>query len=129
MLDMSVTSKEKGDNEVWTDTHISLVDDLQKRGSLWRYSAKHLKLWTDQMVSGKSGGVNDEPKWEDHISAVSLPPKSKKSPSTKGTIIPQVATPTATSNNLLEMMMLQQQKRSDYMQTALLACLTSSPAF
>ena len=112
------------------EQHISLVEDLQKRGTLWRYSAKHLKFWTDQMISGNCGGINDEPKWEDHISAVSFPPKSKKSPSSaKGTTPPQATTPPAASNNLLEMMILQQQQRSEYMQTALLACLTNSPAF
>lgn len=112
------------DNEVWNETHIALVQDLEKRGTLWRYSAKHLKLWTDDILSGNSGGINDEPKWEEHIEAISFPPKTKKStPATKVTTVPQ------TSTTLLEMMMLQQQQRSDLMQTAMLACLSNSPSF
>ena len=65
------------ENDLWNEMHVRLVRDLEKRGTLWRYGAKHLKLWTDQIVSGTSGGVNDEPVWEEHIDAVLVPPKVK----------------------------------------------------
>jgi len=59
-LDMGGPSTVKGsENELWNDTHITLVQDLEKRGILWRYSSKHLKVWTDCIISGNSGGVNE----------------------------------------------------------------------
>ena len=82
-MDRSCTVK-GSDNELWNDTHITLVQDLEKRGTLWRYSSKHLKLWTDCIISGNSGGVNDEPNWEDHIEAVSFSTKKSKIPVFKG---------------------------------------------
>ena len=118
---MSSTSTVRGsDNELWNETHVALVKYLEKRGTLWRYGAKHLKLWTDEILNGNSGGANDEPLWDKHIDAVSVPPKTKKTQAT--------GSPTST-NNLLQMMFLQQQQQSEFMQTALLACLSNSPNF
>lgn len=108
-------------NELWNDTHVALVKDLEKRGTLWRYGTKHLKLWTDQIVSGNSGGASDEPIWEDHIDAVFAPPKTKRSPiSSKAPVDPSCST-----NQMLQMMCLQQQ-RNDMIQTTLLACLANN---
>ena len=119
-LDMgSCFGKKSGDNELWNDTHVTLVRDLEKRGTLWRYGTKHLKLWTDQIISGNSGGVNEEPVWEKHIDAVSVPPKTKKSQASR------VDSPSST-DHLLQMMFLQQQQRSEMMTTALLACLSNN---
>lgn len=110
------------ENELWNEMHVGLVRDLEKRGTLWRYGTKHLKLWTDQIVSGTSGGVNDEPVWEEHIDAVLVPPKVKKPQST---MVGSCSSPNST-NQVLEMMLLQQQQRSEIVQTALLACISSN---
>jgi len=66
-------------------------------------------------------------KWEDHIEAVSFPPKKAKTQALKLETTPN-PTP-QTTNTLMEMMILQQQQRSEFMQTALLACLSNSPTF
>ena len=79
----SFSGKIIADNESWNDIHVALVKDLEKRGTLWRYGTKHLKLWTDEIMSGKSAGINEEPVWEEHIDAVSVLPKMKKSPTVK----------------------------------------------
>ena len=121
-LDMgSSFSGKSADNESWNDIHVALLKDLEKRGTLWRYGTKHLKLWTDEIMSGNSAGINEEPVWEKHIDAVSVPPKMKKSPTVK------IDSPSST-NHLLQMMFMQQQQRSEMMQTALLACLSNNSA-
>lgn len=109
------------DNESWNDIHFALVKNLEKRGTLWRYGTKHLKLWTDQIMSGKSAGINEEPVWEEHIDAVSVPPKMKKSPTVK-------VDSSSSTNHLLQIMFMQQQQQSEMMQTALLACLSNDSA-
>ena len=51
-----------GENDLWNDIHCALVRDLEKKGILNRYGVKHLKLWTDQIIEGKSAGIGEEPK-------------------------------------------------------------------
>lgn len=72
-------------------------------------------------MSGNSTGINEEPVWEEHIDAASVPPQMKKSPTIK------MDSPSST-NHLLQMMFMQQQQRSEMMQTALLACLSNNSA-
>lgn len=71
-----------GENDLWNDVHCALVRDLEKKGILNRYGVKHLKLWTDQIIEGKSAGVGEEPKWENYIDQVGVPPKppARRSP-------------------------------------------------
>lgn len=130
------------ENDLWNDVHVSLVRDLEKRGVMWRYNIHHLKHWTDDIVSGKSSGVGDEPDWEKCIDIVKVPPKnkrSKQSPSvssdTSSNLSPtaSLTPPASTTPNLLELFMLQSQqrmeaeaKRADMFQTTLLAMMGSS---
>ena len=51
--------------------------DLEKKGTYTRYGVRHLKLWTDLIVSGKCKGVGDEPTWEEFISEIGITPKSQ----------------------------------------------------
>lgn len=73
------TSKKKitDKNELWNDVHCNLVRELEKLGTLQRYGHKHLKLWTDLIIEGKSGGVGEEPAWEKYIDVVGVPPKRR----------------------------------------------------
>ena len=64
-------------NEIWNNTHIRLVRDLEKKGTFSRYGERHLKLWTDLIVSGTSKGVGDEPLWEEFINEIGVPPKGR----------------------------------------------------
>lgn len=79
-LDMgtSASSANKQENDTWNQTHVYLVRDLERRGYLWRYNTKHLKLWTDEILNGNSSGINEEPDWTKHIEATVVPPKSKR---------------------------------------------------
>lgn len=74
----SSSSANKEENDTWNQTHVHLVRDLERRGSLWRYNTKHLKLWTDDILNGHSSGINEEPDWTKHIEAITVPPKSKR---------------------------------------------------
>lgn len=87
----------KPENELWNEVHVTIVRDLEKRGTLWRFSSKHLKVWTDEIVDGNSAGVNEEPDWDKHIEAVTVPPKSRRS------VSPKEQKSTAGINNALEM--------------------------
>lgn len=62
-------------NDVWNDTHCTLVRELEKKGKLNRYSHRHLKVWTDEIIAGKSNGIYEEPRWENFIDIVGVPPK------------------------------------------------------
>ena len=61
-------------NEIWNNTHVRLLRDLEK-DTFPRYGVKHLKLWTDLIVSGRSKGVGDKPSWEEFIREIGVPPK------------------------------------------------------
>ncbi|KAK3732752.1 hypothetical protein QZH41_001311 [Actinostola sp. cb2023] len=74
----AATRPKKTNNDLWNDLHCDLVRELEKKGTLSRYSVRHLKLWTDYILEGKSAGVGDEPKWEDHIDLVGVPPLKRK---------------------------------------------------
>ena len=67
-------SKLKSDeNDIWNNVHCSLVRDLEKKGILNRCGVKHLKLWTDEIINGKSTGIGDEPIWQNFIDQVGVP--------------------------------------------------------
>lgn len=110
----------KSSNDLWNDCHCDLVRDLQKKGTIHRYSVRHLKLWTDHMVEGRSAGSGDEPSWEDFIDIVGVPPKQrgekKATPSQESS---------GTSDQLLKTMMIQTQKSTEIFQTSLLAILAN----
>ncbi|KXJ07601.1 hypothetical protein AC249_AIPGENE22761 [Exaiptasia diaphana] len=55
-----------------------------KKGKLWRYSHKHLKLWTDDIVEGRSYGIGAEPDWTAHIDKVVTPPKTSRGAALSG---------------------------------------------
>ena len=43
-------SEKKGKDardELWSHCHTNLLRDLEKKGTLWRYNHRHLKVWTD----------------------------------------------------------------------------------
>ena len=115
------------ENELWNDIHYALVRDLEKKGALQRYGVKHLKLWTDLILEGKSAGVGEEPPWEEYIEQVGVPPKSprdftKKDDSTKST----------STDDLLKAMILQNQqrlelesKRAETFQNSLMAIMAT----
>jgi hypothetical protein len=54
-----------------------LVRDLERKGILWRYAVKHLKLWTDMIVDGKLSDVGEEPERSEHLEEIIVPPKSR----------------------------------------------------
>lgn len=100
----------KEENDVWNETHVRLVRDLEKRGTLWRYATRHLKFWTDEIVNGNSGGINEEPEWENHLDVINVPPKLKKTQMNKMSVQDTVSnqfTP------FMEMLMLQHQQRME----------------
>lgn len=104
------------ENEEWNDTHVQLVRDLEKKGILWRYSSKHLTLWTDEIINGNSGGINDEPKWEEHIEAVLVPPKSRR----QSLNTPKDDRNKSDLQSTLEMMIALDAKRNQTFQNALM---------
>ena len=136
-LDMNEeSSASKNDNTLWNEIHVSLVRDLERKGILWRYGTKHLKLWTDMIVDGRSSGIGEEPQWEAHLEQVIIPPRSRRSSS------PGSVSSTSTNSddrgmpfngNLMEMFLLQNQqrmieesKRTEMFQTTLLAMMSGN---
>jgi len=94
-------------NELWNQCHANLLRDLEKKGTLWRYNHRHLKVWTDLISEGKASGVGEEPNWEEHIAYVNIPPKRKERPNS-------LASDSSTNaDNLLKMMFLQNQQRME----------------
>ena len=73
-----MNSQSTSENELWNNTHVQLVRDLEKKGTLWRFNSKHLTLWTDEIIKGNSAGINEEPDWEKHVEVVMVPPNSKR---------------------------------------------------
>ena len=69
---------QSSENEVWNELHVQLVRDLEKKGVLWRYGVKHLKLWTDLMLTGQVAGVGEEPEWEQHLDKIITPPLARQ---------------------------------------------------
>lgn len=122
-------------NELWNEIHVSLVRDLEKKGLLWRYGVKHLKLWTDLIMDGKCCGVGEEPQWEEHLEQVITPPKSKKtnpssSSSTTGSTSPEDK---RSDRSIIELMMLQHQqsmqaesRRAEMFQKTLLTMMSAN---
>lgn len=116
-------------NELWNEIHVNLVRDLERKGLLWRYGVKHLKLWTDMILGGKCSGV------EEHLEQVIIPPKSRKS-------IPSSSSSTTSSSeggnsdrSIIELMMLQHQqsmeaesRRAEMFQKTLLTMMSSNVA-
>lgn len=103
-------SKLKTGNDLWNEVHCSLVRDLEKKGTLNRYGVKHLKLWSDEIISGKSSGIGEEPIWQNFIDQVGVPPKPPRlSPQSSAT--PSV-TP-MTTDDLLKTMFIQNQQRME----------------
>ena len=65
---MAAKKIKSGENDSWNEAHCMLVRDLEKKGIVGRYGVKHLKLWTDLTVQGKSAGIGEEPNWDDYQS-------------------------------------------------------------
>ncbi|XP_048590617.1 uncharacterized protein LOC125573846 [Nematostella vectensis] len=77
-------------------------------------------------MSGNSGGVNDEPNWEEHIAVVIEPPKSRRlSPGPQKERSPQSS---QSGNSNFEMMMALEAKRSETLQSAIMIMLAQSTA-
>lgn len=114
--------KSKADsNEIWNSTHIRLVRDLEKKGTYTRYGVRHLKLWTDLIVSGKCKGFGDEPAWEEFISEIGVPPKSRTVEQKKNEQEMKDNT-----SQLLQTIILQNQTKKETFQNALLAMMNTS---
>ena len=122
-------------NDVWNDTHCSLVRGLEQKGKLYRYSHRHLTVWTDEIIAGKSNGIYEEPRWEDFIDIVGVPPKEGRVSSTKTSKdFKGDNESSSTTDDLIKAMLIQNQqrmeletKRTDVFQTSLLAILANSP--
>ena len=118
------TKKSKASvNEIWNNTHIRLVRDLEKKGIFSRYGVRHLKLWTDLIVSGTSKGVGDEPLWEEFINEIGVPPKGRDEKQNKEK---QKDKSNVTTNQLLQTIVLQNQAKNETFQNALLAMMNTS---
>lgn len=130
---VSNPSKISKSNDVWNDTHCSLVRELEKKGNLYRYSHRHLSVWTDEIVAGNSNGIYEEPEWEKFIDVVGIPPKERRS-SSKYTPKGDEKTSSSTDDLIKAMLVQNQQrmeletKRTEVFQTSLLALLANSPA-
>ena len=125
-LDMG-GSNVTSENDLWNDVHVSLVQDLEKKGMMWRYNINHLKHWTDMIIDGRSTGIGDEPEWEKYIDMVKVAPKnrrsSRKSSQTSSLntslesdhvpSIPQTTAPQANCNNVMEMLLIQNQQHME----------------
>ena len=127
------------ENEVWNELHVQLVRDLEKKGVLWRYGGKHLKLWTDMILNGKVSGVGEEPVWEEHLDKILTPPKSRRSfSSTDQSTSSQSTSSQSTSGqpaSMMEMFLMQNQmrmeaesRRAEMFQTTLLTLISSNMA-
>ena len=119
-----------GENDLWNDAHCALVRDLERKGTVGRYGVKHLKLWTDLILEGKSAGVGEEPKWENYIDQVGVPPKPARLPAQ-----PEMSSGqnTATTDDLLKALIIQNQqrlelesKRAENFQNSLLALMANT---
>lgn len=95
-------SNVKTSNDIWNDVHCDLVRELEKKGIITRYNVRHLKLWIDLIVKGKSAGVGNEPNWEEFIDIIGVPPKKRR-----------------------ETFILQNQTNTEVFQTSLLAILAN----
>lgn len=82
---------------------------------------RHLKLWTDLIVSGTSKGVGDEPLWEEFINE--NPPKGRYEKQNKEK---QKDKSDVTTNQLLQTIVLQNQAKNETFQNALLAMMNTS---
>ena len=105
---MAAKKIKSGDNDSWNEVHCMLVRDLEKKGIVGRYGVKHLKLWTDLIVQGKSAGIGEEPKWDDYIDQVGVPPKP---PARQTSQAEKSNSSTTTTDDLLKAMIVQNQQR------------------
>ena len=128
---------QSSENEVWNELHVQLVRDLEKKGVLWRYGVKHLKLWTDLMLTGQVAGVGEEPEWEQHLDKIITPPKSKRhSSSTSMSTSPSMcSTDSGQPSGIMEMFFMQNQqrmeaesRRAELFQTTLMTMMSSNIA-
>lgn len=110
----------KSTNDLWNDIHCDLVMELKKKGTISRYNVRHLKLWTDHTMGQKSAGVGDEPKWEEFIDFVGVPPKQRKEKAAAST-----SSPENSSDQLLRALIIQNQQSTQLLQTSLLAILAN----
>ena len=118
------TQPKKSSNDCWNEHHIQLVKELEKKGTLSRYSVKHLKVWTDCILEGKSVGIGDEPNWGSYIDLVGVPPK-KSHEKGKLPVSESSDTSTPSTGDLLKAMMIQNQHTTELFQTSLLALLSN----
>jgi len=112
-------SSTKSNNDTWNDVHCELVRDLEKKGTIVRYSVRHLKLWTDLIIKGTSAGIGDEPHWEEYVDLIGVPPKKRKE------ISGVVENHDSSTDELLKAMMIQNQRNTEVFQTSLLALLAN----
>lgn len=134
-LDMNKSTSSSPDNDTWNTIHLTLVRDLESKGIIHRYGAKHLKLWTDMIIDGRSHGIGEEPDWSQHLEEVIVPPKSRRS-SVCTSPSPSTSTSSTTGdglqNGLFQLMMMNQQRmeessrRSEMLQTTLMTMMNSS---
>ena len=68
----------------------------------------------------KSAGVGDEPKWEEFIDFVGVPPKQRKEKAAAST-----SSPENTSDQFLRALIIQNQQSTQLFQTSLLATLAN----
>lgn len=121
-----------GENDLWNEVHCALIRDLEKKCTVNRYGVKHLKLWTDQIIEGKSAGIGEEPQWENYIDKIGVPPKPLARQSPQAEMASKQKT--ATTDDLLKAMILQNQqrmelesKRAETFQNSLLALIANKP--
>lgn len=122
-------------NELWNEIHVNLVRDLERKGLLWRYGVKHLKLWTDMILDGKCSGVGEEPQWEEHLEQVIIPPKSRKSSPSSSSSTTSSSEGGNSDRSIIELMMLQHQqsmeaesRQAEMFQKTLLTMMSSNVA-
>ena len=65
-------------NKLWNEIHVNLVRDLERKGLLWRYGVKHLKLWADMILDGKCSEVGRNHSGRNTLSRSSFHPRAEK---------------------------------------------------
>ena len=99
-----------------------MSETLKKKVLFSRYGVRHLKLWTDLIVSGTSKGVGDEPLWEEFINEIGVPLKGRDEKQDKEK---QKDKSDVTTNQLLQTIVLQNQAKNETFQNALLAMMNT----
>ena len=134
-LELDDSTETKSENDLWNDVHMQLVRDLEKKGLLWRYGIKHLKLWTDLIIEGRVSGLGEEPIWDQYLEQVIVPPKRRRSSSPSSSSTSSL-NDSSSNKNLMEMLILQNQqrmeaesRRTEIFQTTLLTMMSSNFSF